>query len=157
MATPGTTAQQSDQIEPLANDSLVGIKSMIQNNNESSIGSHRTILYARPKTAEQRIDLLQSGQVRFSIVVVVRCVIEIHRQQVEIADTFIAQGRHQLALQLIEDDVPGVKAGNKLSGQLNGVAAQELFLCRELQSLNQRATAVKLPPDQTLIIVIGVN
>src|SRR5262245_15980935 len=157
MATAGTTAQQSHQIEPLANDSLVGIKSMIRNDNESSIGSHRTILDACPKTAEQRIDLLQSGQVRLSIVVMVRCVIEIHGQQVEIADSFIAKSSNQLTLQLIKYYVAVVETGNKLRGQLNGFAAQELFLCRELQSLNPRAPAVKLLTEQTLIIVIAVG
>src|SRR4030095_9482312 len=116
MSASRATAQQLHQIEALADDSLVGIETMIGNYDERSFTGHGTVLDARPETAQLGIDLLQGGQMLFAIVVVRRRVIKSHRQKIEVPYAGIAEVSEQFALQLLAHDIAGVEAGDKFGG-----------------------------------------
>ena len=62
MAAAGLTAQQLDEVESLTDDPLVGVKAVIRDDDESGIGSHRTVLDAGPQATDHHIDVLQRRQ-----------------------------------------------------------------------------------------------
>src|SRR5262245_873124 len=144
MTAARPAAEQLHQIKTLANDALVGIKTMIGNHDQRGVGSHLTVLNSGPQAAEQRVDRLQRRQMRFAIVIVMRRVVEIHRQQIEIANPLVAETGNQLALQLVEYDVSSIETGHKFRCQINWVAPNELRLGRKLDRLDAGAAAIEL-------------
>src|SRR5262245_59737029 len=135
MAASGLTAQQLNQVESLADDALVGVKAVIRDDDESSVGGHRTVLDTVPQAPNERIDFLQSCQMRFAVIVVMCRMVEIHSQQIEIAHPLVAKTGNQFAFQLSKNNVSGVQPGNKLSRQIDGIPSHKLRFGRQLQRL----------------------
>src|SRR5205809_339791 len=100
MSASGRAAEELDQIEVLTVNTLVGVESVVGYDDQGSLRGQRTLLNRRPNLSQLCVQFFLNGEVRFTIVVVMRCMSEIRRHQFEIAKALIANALDEFAQHL---------------------------------------------------------
>ena len=132
MSAAARAAEQFYQIETLADYALVGVESVIRDDDKRGFRGHWTSFNRCPDAAHHCVEFAQHLQMRIAIVIVMGGVIKGHRHQIQIAYARVVQFRFQFAFGLIEDDVADFKAAHEFLGQSRRMF-QEMLLTGVLQ------------------------
>ncbi len=147
--------EELDEVVALAVDALVRVRAVVGDEDEDGVGRERRALRGSPDAPDERVQLLERGELRGGVAVVVRGVVEVGRVEVEVAHARVGEPLDQLALGLRVEDVAAAEAELPLVEQLAG-RALEPVLEAALERRPPRAALVELEADVALVVPEGV-